>query len=44
MTNIPVTQQPVRQAWERPVVQKIAAGDAEVGTRSNASDGQFTTS
>jgi hypothetical protein len=32
-----------KQAWIKPAVQKIRAGDAEVGTRS-AADGTFTTS
>ena len=32
-----------RKAWIKPVVQKIKAGDAEVGTRA-AGDGAFTTS
>lgn len=32
-----------RQPWIKPVVQKIKAGEAEVGTRST-SDGAFTTS
>ena len=32
-----------RKPWIRPAVQKIAAGSAEIGTRSR-SDGQFTTS
>jgi len=38
------TIQPVRKPWVRPSVQKIAAGQAENGTRSVSSDGQFTTS
>jgi len=32
-----------RKPWLRPAVGKIAAGQAEVGTRS-AQDGDFTTS
>jgi hypothetical protein len=32
-----------RQPWVKPVIQKIKAGEAEVGTRS-AADGAFTTS
>ncbi|MES3101678.1 hypothetical protein [Sphingomonas faeni] len=32
-----------RKPWVRPAVQKIAAGQAEVGTRT-AGDGTFTTS
>ncbi len=32
-----------RLPWIKPVVQKIKAGDAEVGTRSSA-DGAFTSS
>ena len=32
-----------RKAWVKPAVQKIRAGDAEVGTRTTA-DGAFTTS
>lgn len=33
----------VRKPWVRPAVEKIAAGRAEVGTRTNP-DGEFTTS
>lgn len=32
-----------RKPWVKPTVQKIRAGDAEVGTRA-AGDGAFTTS
>lgn len=32
-----------RKPWVRPAVQKIAAGQAETGTRTR-SDGTFTTS
>jgi len=39
-TNPPV---PARKPWVRPAVEKIAAGQAEVSTRT-ASDGSFTTS
>jgi hypothetical protein len=38
-----VTQPKQRQLWVKPVLQKIKAGDAEVGTRTS-SDGAFTTS
>ena len=34
---------PVRKPWIRPVVEKIAAGQAEVGTFASG-DGAFTTS
>lgn len=34
----------VRTAWITPSVQKIAAGEAEVGTRNRTSDGAFTSS
>jgi hypothetical protein len=37
------SRQQTRKIWVKPVVQKIKAGDAEVGTRSSA-DGAFTTS
>lgn len=37
------TTTPARKPWVRPAVEKIAAGQAEVGTRQ-ASDGSFTTS
>ena len=40
----PVSTPPARKPWVRPAVQKIAAGQAEAGTRSNSSDGGFTTS
>ena len=33
-----------RKPWVRPAVQKIAAGQAETGTRPNNADGGFTTS
>ena len=36
-------QNKTRKIWVKPVVQKIKAGDAEVGTRTTA-DGAFTTS
>jgi hypothetical protein len=39
----PTSEQQKRQLWIKPVVQKIKAGEAEVGTRSNA-DGAFTSS
>lgn len=42
MTKINTTPTP-RKPWIRPAVQKIAAGQAETGTRT-ASDGPFTTS
>jgi hypothetical protein len=32
-----------RQPWVKPVIKKIKAGEAEIGTRS-AGDGAFTTS
>jgi hypothetical protein len=34
---------PARKPWVRPAVEKIAAGQAEVGTRQTG-DGAFTTS
>lgn len=34
----------VRTPWIAPVVQTIAAGEAEGGTRSNGRDGTFVTS
>jgi hypothetical protein len=37
------SQQKTRKIWVKPVVQKIKAGDAEVGTRTSP-DGAFTTS
>lgn len=39
-TTTPLT---ARKPWTRPAIQKIAAGQAEVGTRT-AGDGTFTTS
>jgi len=39
----PTSEQQQRLLWVKPVVQKIKAGEAEVGTRSTA-DGAFTTS
>ena len=33
-----------RREWLRPSVQKIRAGDAELGTREDVADGGFTTS
>lgn len=33
-----------RKPWVRPAVERIAAGQAESGTRANTSDGGFTTS
>jgi hypothetical protein len=33
-----------RKPWARPVVQKIAAGQAEVGSTPTGGDGQFTLS
>ena len=39
----PKTEQQQRLLWVKPVVQKIKAGEAEVGTRTT-SDGAFTTS
>lgn len=33
-----------RKPWVRPAVQKIAAGQAEAGSRPTTSDGGFTTS
>ena len=41
MTTPPTVQ--ARKPWIRPVVEKIAAGQAESGTRSNP-DGAFQTS
>jgi len=35
--------QPAREAWVKPAIEKMAAADAEVGTRA-AGDGAFTTS
>jgi hypothetical protein len=43
MHAAPTSEQQKRQLWIKPVVQKIKAGEAEVGTRSNA-DGAFTSS
>jgi len=33
-----------RQPWARPVLTKMAAADAELGTRPNVSDGSFSVS
>lgn len=38
-----ITAAPARKPWIRPTVEKIAAGQAEVGTRQTG-DGSFTTS
>jgi hypothetical protein len=38
------TTAPTRKSWIRPAVQKIAAGQAEAGTRPALQDGAFTTS
>lgn len=35
--------QTAREIWVKPVIEKMAAADAEVGTRASA-DGAFTTS
>jgi hypothetical protein len=43
MQDIRGAETKLRKPWIKPVVQKIKAGDAEVGTRST-SDGAFTTS
>ena len=43
MTKTATTPVSARKPWVRPAVEKIAAGQAEVGTR-NVSDGSFTTS
>ena len=41
MTKTTIT---ARKPWTRPIVQKIAAGQAEIGTRPNGPDGAFTVS
>lgn len=43
MTNKTTTTHAARKPWVRPTVQKIAAGSAEVGTRSR-SDSTFAAS
>ena len=35
---------PARKPWIRPTVTKMAAADAELGTRPNVSDGSFSVS
>lgn len=44
MTKTTTTAQATRKTWVRPAIQKIAAGQAEVGTRASGGDGSFTTS
>ena len=35
---------PARQPWARPVLTKMAAADAELGTRPTGPDGPFSVS
>jgi hypothetical protein len=35
---------PARQTWARPTVTKLAAADAELGTRTTSNDGSFSVS
>jgi len=43
--NVKPGEQPsARQVWVRPTVTKLAAADAEVGTRPNVADGNFSVS
>ena len=44
MTKTTTIARTARKTWVRPEIQKIAAGQAEVGTRASTGDGSFTTS
>ena len=40
----PGAMSPARQPWAKPVLTKMAAADAELGTRATGPDGSFSVS